>query len=208
MKKTGLRTLTAEHLVDYGELSAQSLPKLNSVVVASFFREESLYSFESVIKEYGRNNDRETTIVLGRPKRIVKVQRRFFYRVPVETRTTYRPLMAGFPGEEKIPAKIVNISEGGMLIATNGRISEGSLITVMVPAGHDAEAMEVCAEVLQVTDDFNAKQETTVARLRFDGSDRVMLADEHRKQLVTYLFEQQRLMLQARRLLNTAKKRS
>jgi c-di-GMP-binding flagellar brake protein YcgR len=207
VKKTGLRTVVAEHTPSCETSDSElPLPRLNSSVVATFFRDDVLYSFESVVQRYIPRTNGTTTIVLRRPKRVVKVQRRFSYRIPVETRTCYRlrnPL--GLMGEVH-GAKIVNISEGGMLIETAGELPENALVTIDVPSGNDGEAMSVVAEVLEVREVLTLNQHKKIGRLRFDGGDRVQLTKDERDLLVRYIFEQQRMMLQTRRLLNTVKK--
>jgi c-di-GMP-binding flagellar brake protein YcgR len=203
VRQMGIRSMTAEYVgTDTG-----SLPQLHTNVVASFFLNDQLYTFESVVQKY-RTTASGAMVYLQRPRRVIKVQRRFSYRVPVETRTTYRFQWPGPSFPEPLHAKIVNLSEGGMLITTNGPVYENAMVTINVPCGKEGDTMDVTAEILEVKEDPSLRQETKVARLRFDGSNKVSLTDQQRTGIVTYLFEEQRLMLQARRLLNPPKKRS
>jgi c-di-GMP-binding flagellar brake protein YcgR len=197
----GFRSLTASGVID------DDLPVIRTNVVASFLRDQQLYTFDSVIERYGRSNG-ETTVVLQRPKRVVKVQRRFSYRVPVQTRTTFRISGAFSQQSEPLTGKIGNISEGGLLLITDESLRHGAVVAIHIPSGTDGETMEVTAEVIDFVRDDLMNPHTSVVRLRFDGSNGVGLTNDQREQLVRYLFEQQRLMLQARRLLNTAKKRA
>lgn len=202
VKRIGMRTMS----VKYSGEGTDGLPPLHATVEVSFFLNEHLYSFQSVVQRY-EFDLAGALILLQRPKKVTKVQRRFSYRVPVETRTTYRFHLPGPTFPEPLSAKIVNLSEGGMLITTNCPMYEGALLSIMSPSGKEGEVMQVTAEVLEVREDLSLRQETKIARLRFDGSERAHLTEEQRKGIVTYLFEQQRLMLQTRRLLNPAKKR-
>jgi c-di-GMP-binding flagellar brake protein YcgR len=203
----GLMSISAEHKSDDPSIenAATYTPKSGTAVVATFVREYQLYSFESAVQKAGIT-PLSSTIVLSRPKRVVKVQRRFFYRVPMETRTTFRLRRLGAYPEDRLPASIINISEGGMLITTGTPLQQGALIEFRIPAGVDGDDFDVVAEVLDSSTDLGSRYESTIARLRFDGSAAVGLTDALREKLVKYLFEQQRLMLQARRLLNGPKK--
>jgi c-di-GMP-binding flagellar brake protein YcgR len=207
VRKIGFRSLVAESVGAHGSNDSRyHLLDQPGAVVASFVRQENFYSFESSITGYDGAGG-AASMILRRPKRVVKVQRRSSYRVFIEMMTTFRLASESPRGRDvRRPAKIINISEGGLLISCSEILLPGVEIVITIPSGREASMIDLKAEILEVSDFKPQRPRHFIARLRFSefGSDRV--TQEHREEIARYVFEQQRLMLQTRRLLYPAKK--
>ena len=178
---------TESHALDFGA----------SLIRVSFAVDGHRYRFEV---NGGRrpirplNRDQYAVTV---PMRIDRVEQRRFFRMLLETPTWYRLETA--PRHWRLPARIVDLSGGGMLLSTDESVSPGCKLLVQTPSGKDGHTVDMVAEVIDCVARSVRTRRWFAVRLKFvDGTSRA--AEEERDAIVAYVFEQQRLMLRARKL--------
>ena len=98
-----------------------------------------------------------------------------------------------------LPARLVNLSGGGALLAAAKPVPAGLGVAVRVPAGVEGHPLDVEAEVLDCQVAAQGAARIYLIRLRFFDPPR--LAPEDREAIIAHIFQQQRLMLKGRKLL-------
>ena len=162
----------------------------------SYARGSSLYRFEGRAVQCGR----EWTLV--RPQKVLRIERRSYYRMMVETNTYYR--RPGDPRDMKTYGRISNMSAGGLLLMTATLLVSGERIVVGVPAGRSGGFVDVAADVLEAAARTERGRTAYMARLRYAASGSDAITFDLREEIVAYIFEQQRLMLRTRKLMRSA----
>ena len=138
------------------------------------------------------------TLTVSRPRLVTKVQRRQFYRLPLQSPTTFR--VRGDSGATPpVPARLVNLSGGGALLASAKPVPGGLRVLVRVPAGKMGDLLDVESDALDCRVATQGLARIYLIRLRFLGPPH--LAEEDREEIVAYIFEQQRMLLRNRKLL-------
>ena len=133
-----------------------------------------------------------------RPRIVTRVQRRQYYRLPLQSPTTFR--VRGSTGStDPLAARLVNLSGGGALLASPKPVPGGLRVLVRVPTGKEGELIEVESEALDCRVASQGPARVYLVRLRFPGPP--TLTEEERESIVAYIFEQQRILLRNRRLL-------
>ena len=166
-------------------------------LIVSFLRGDALYRFETRLVGPVRG----ASLAVARPRQVVRIQRRQFYRLPLESPTTFRPLSEDGRRDMSaaLPARLVNLSGGGALLAGAKPMPAGLGVAVRVPAGVDGYPLDVEAEVLDCQVASRGSARVYLIRLRFYDPPR--LSPEDREAIIAHIFEQQRLMLKGRKLL-------
>lgn len=160
----------------------------------SFIRADNLYECETRVVGPAKAG----TLTVTRPRVITRVQRRQFYRLPLQSPTTFR--VRGEMGSTvPISARLVNLSGGGALLASPKPVLGGLRVSVRIPTGKQGELLEVEADALDCRVTTQGTARTYLVRLRFLGPP--LLAEEERDEIVAYIFEQQRFLLRNRKLL-------
>ncbi len=179
------------------DLLDQAVPAVPTPLIVSFVRGDALYQFQT--QAIATAWTRSLTVAF--PRQVVRLQRRQFYRLPLEWPTTFRVLDEdGGVGSAPYAARLVNLSGGGALLAaTDSPIPPGVTLVVRIPAGRDGGSLAVEASVLQCRVATQDASRLYLARLRFLGAPR--LSDERRSAVIAYLHEQQRLMRRTHKLL-------
>jgi c-di-GMP-binding flagellar brake protein YcgR len=161
-------------------------------------RGDALYHFET----HPVGPSRSGALTVAFPRRIVRLQRRQFYRMPLEAPTTFRVLAEnGRMNSEPIPARLVNVSGGGALLSAAKPVPAGIDVSVRIPAGKGGAAIPIDAEALDCHVATQGFARVFLIRLRFFPVPR--LAEEDRDEIIAYIHEQQRVMLRNRKLLRT-----
>lgn len=172
---------------------ATSLPARTPLIL-SFARADSLYQCETRIVGPVKGG----TIAVLRPRVVTRLQRRQFYRLPLQSPTTFR--VRGEIGSTlPLAARLVNLSGGGALLASPKPILGGLRVLVRVPTGKEGVLLELEADALDCRVATQGAARIYLVRLRFLGSPHI--TEEEREEIVAYIFEQQRVMLRNRRLL-------
>ena len=168
-------------------------------LIVSFLRGDALYRFETRLVGPRRG----VGVVVARPRQVVRIQRRQYYRLPLEAPTTVRLLSENgrYALAAPLPARLVNLSGGGALLAAAKPLPAGVGVAVRVPAGVDGHALDVEAEVLDCQVAARGAARVYLIRLRFFDPPR--LPPEDREAIIAQIFQQQRLMLKGRKLLRT-----
>ena len=166
-----------------------------TALTLSFLRDDALYQCETrVVGPPGRTG----ALAVSRPRVVTRVQRRQYYRLPLQSPTTFR-----VRGEESftgpVPARLVNLSGGGALLSASKPVPSGLRVRVRVPTGTDGEMIDIDSECLDCRVASQGLSRVYLIRLRFFGPP--LLSDEERDDIVAYIFEQQRIMLKTRKLL-------
>ncbi len=163
-------------------------------LVLSFARADSLYQFDTRILGPVKGE----TLAVMRPRVITRLQRRQFYRLPLQSPTTFR--VRGDSGSTAaLAARLVNLSGGGALLASPKPVPGGLRVLVRVPTGKEGALMELEADSLDCRVATQGAARIYLVRLRFLGPPQI--TEEEREAVVAYIFEQQRMMLRNRRLL-------
>ena len=163
----------------------------------SFLRGDALYRFETRLVGPVRGGG----LTIARPRQVVRIQRRQYYRLSLELPTTFR-LLTGEGRRDAsapLPARLVNLSGGGALLAAAKPAPAGLSVVVRVPAGVMGDPLDVDAEVLDCRVAAQGVARTYLIRLRFFDPPR--LSAEDREAIIAHIFQQQRLMLKGRKLL-------
>jgi c-di-GMP-binding flagellar brake protein YcgR len=163
----------------------------------TFVRGDALYRFETRLVGPVRG----AGLAVARPRRVVRIQRRQYYRLPFESPTVFRLLAQdGRPdGGGPTPARLVNLSGGGALLSCARPVPAGLSVSVRVPAGVEGDPLNVEAEVLDCHVASQGASRVFLVRLRFYDPPRLDPAD--REAIIAHIFQQQRLMLKGRKLL-------
>jgi len=160
----------------------------------SFVRADALFQCETRVVGPAKAG----TLTVARPRLVTKIQRRQFYRLPLQSPTTFR--VRGESGSSApVAARLVNLSGGGALLASAKPVPGGLQVLVRVPTGKDAALLDVDADVLDCRVATQGRSRIYLVRLRFLGAPH--LTDEERDEIVAYIFEQQRMLLRNRKLL-------
>ena len=138
------------------------------------------------------------TLAVSRPRIVTKIQRRQFYRLPLQSPTTFR--VRGEAGATApVPARLVNLSGGGALLASGKPVPSGLRVFVRVPSGKQGDLLDVESDSLDCRVAAQGLAKIYLIRLRFLGPPH--LTEEDREEIIAYIFEQQRMLLRTRKLL-------
>ncbi len=160
----------------------------------SFMCNDNLYQCETRVV----GPTKAGTLAVSRPRIVTKVQRRQFYRLPLQSPTTFR--VRGDSGSTlPVPARLVNLSGGGALLASGKPVPSGLRVLVRVPTGKQGELLDVESDALDCRVASQGLARIYLIRLRFLGPPD--LTEEDREDIVAYIFEQQRMLLRNRKLL-------
>lgn len=175
---------------------ASALPPRTPLTL-SFVLSDTLYQCETRVVGPAKAG----TLTVSRPRIITKVQRRQFYRLPLQSPTTFR--VRGESGSTSpVAARLVNLSGGGALLASGKPVPSGLRVLVRVPAGKQGDLLDVESDALDCRVASQGLARIYLIRLRFLGPPD--LTEEDRQEIVTYIFEQQRMLLRNRKLLRAS----
>jgi c-di-GMP-binding flagellar brake protein YcgR len=168
-----------------------------STVLVSYDRGEAMYHFQSRVA----GPVRDSLITLVRPREITRVQRRNYYRLPLQSPTIFRLLEPDPRSIASTPmaARLVNLSGGGAMISTSKPIAAGTRALVRVPSGRDGAPIDVPAETLDCRSTTQGRSSAYLIRFRFPGPP--ALSNDDRESIISYIYEQQRILLRLRRLI-------
>jgi len=190
------RETAAAHSEDSREDSAaltSALPPRTPLTL-SFVCNDNLYQCETRVVGPAKAG----TLTISRPRIVTKVQRRQFYRLPLQSPTTFR--VRGESGSTSpVPARLVNLSGGGALLASGKPVPSGLRVLVRVPTGKQGDLLDVESDALDCRVASQGLARIYLIRLRFLGPPD--LTEEDREEIVAYIFEQQRMLLRNRKLL-------
>jgi c-di-GMP-binding flagellar brake protein YcgR len=173
-------------------LTSALLPR--TPLTLSFICDDNLYQCETRVAGPAKVG----TLAVTRPRIVTKVQRRQFYRLPLQSPTTFR--VRGDSGSTSpIPARLVNLSGGGALLASGKPVPGGLRVVVRVPTGKQGDLLDVDSDALDCRVATHGLARIYLIRLRFLGPPH--LTEEDREEIVAYIFEQQRMLLRNRKLL-------
>lgn len=158
-----------------------------------FDRGDALYHFETRIVGPARRN----AIAVAWPRKIVRLQRRHFYRLLLETPTTFR-LQSAVGTTAPVVARLVNLSGGGALLAVGKPLPAGLAVSVRVPSGKKGDLLSVNAETLDCQVAAQGTARVYFARLHF-----LPMPDLDREAIVAFIHERQRALLRSRKLVRT-----
>ena len=158
-----------------------------------FERGDALYHFETRLIGPARRG----AVTVAFPRKVVRVQRRQYYRLLLEKPATFRVQTLGIPSAPQA-ARLVNLSGGGALLAVGRPLPAGLVVSLRIPTGNDGSLMPVDAETLGCQVTMQGSSRVYFARLRFTS-----LTDDNRDAIIAYIHEQQRIFLRSRKLLRT-----
>ena len=198
VRALGLRRIildSPESVAASSELGAEASPlPPHTPLTLSFIRADDLYQCETRVV----GPVKAGTLTVTRPRVITRVQRRQFYRLPLQSPTTFR-VRGETSRTDPVPARLVNLSGGGALLASPKPVLGGLRVSIHIPTGKHGNPLEVEADALDCRVTTHGASRTYLVRLRFLGPPQ--LTDEERDEIVAYIFEQQRFLLRNRKLL-------
>lgn len=170
-----------------------TVPVARQPLTLYFERGDALYHFETHLVGPARRG----AVAVAFPRKVVRVQRRQYYRLLLEKPATFRVQTTGLLSAPQA-ARLVNLSGGGALLAVGRPLPAGLAVSLRIPTGKDGSLIPADAETLgcQVTMQGNSR--VYFARLRFTS-----LSDDDREAIIAYIHEQQRIVLRRRKLLHT-----
>lgn len=166
--------------------------KISSVRV-TYNRGSGLYRFDTAPVQFGRE------WALERPKTVIRIERRGYFRIMLEAPTVFT--IEDGSADSRRPGRISNLSAGGVLLVSPVPLAEGQRIRVGVPTGKDGAPVDVVADVLESYSRFERGRPCFVTRARFVTAGSEAVHVDTREEIIAYIFEQQRLMLKTRRLI-------
>jgi len=183
---------TTAHPEDSASLTSALPPR--TPLTLSFICDDNLFQCETRVVGPAKSG----TLTITRPRIVTKVQRRQFYRLPLQSPTTFR--VRGESGATPpVPARLVDLSGGGALLASGKPVPSGLRVLVRVPTGKQGDLLDVESDALDCRVAAQGLARIYLIRLRFLGPPH--LAEEDREEIVAYIFEQQRMLLRNRKLL-------
>ena len=199
VKAVGLRRILLESsqttsAAEDGTPALTSALPPRTALTLSFVCGDNLYQCETRVVGPAKAG----SLAVSRPRLVTKVQRRQFYRLPLQSPTTFR--VRGEAGSTSpVPARLVNLSGGGALLASGKPVPSGLRVLVRVPAGREGDLLDVESDALDCRVATQGLARIYLIRLRFLGPPH--LTEEDREEIVAYIFEQQRMLLRNRKLL-------
>ena len=196
VRAVGLRRIFLESVeaVSPEIMSPASTLPARTPLILSFARADSLYQCETRIIGPVKGG----SLAVIRPRVVTRLQRRQFYRLPLQSPTTFR-VRGDSTSTTPIAARLVNLSGGGALLASPKPVPGGLRVLVRVPTGKEGSLLELESDSLDCRVATQGASRIYLVRLRFLGPPHI--TDEEREEIVAYIFEQQRVMLRNRRLL-------
>jgi c-di-GMP-binding flagellar brake protein YcgR len=193
VKIVGLRRIMIEDLAPLtpGAPVNPFVVKLSTITV-TYCREGTMFRFDAQPVQCGNE------WAIARPKRISRFERRGHFRMLMESSTAFR--MSSGPPEKRYPARIVNLSAGGALLVTRSALTPGDRISVIIPVGKDGTPTYIAADILETLNRPEPERKGFLARARFVTGGSQAVSPETRDGIMKFIFEQQRLMLRARKL--------
>ncbi len=163
-------------------------------LLLSFLHSDEMYQCETRVI----GPPRAAMLTVARPRVVTRVQRRQFYRLPLQSPTTFR-VRGEYAHTDPVAARLVNLSGGGALVSAPKPVPGGLRVRVRVPTGRNGALLEVDGDVLDCRVASQGLARVYLVRVRFLGPP--VLTEEERDEIVAYIFEQQRLLLRTRKLL-------
>ena len=125
-----------------GAALTHALPPRTALTL-SFLCDDNLYHCETRVVGPAKSG----TLAVSRPRVVTKIQRRQFYRLPLQSPTTFR--VRGEAGATApVPARLVNLSGGGALLASGKPVPGGLRVSVRVPTGKQGDLLDVESDSL------------------------------------------------------------
>jgi len=178
-----------------GSSNGFSLVDRTSVVI-TYDRGEALYHFQTRVV----GPTRDGLVIVARPRQITRVQRRDYYRLPLQAPTTFRVIApATHFSSSPLVGRLVNLSGGGAMLSTGKPIAAGTRALLRVPSGKDGSPMDIVAESLDCRSASHGRFNAYLVRFRFPDSP--TLRSDDREAIIAYIYEQQRTLLRLRRFI-------
>jgi c-di-GMP-binding flagellar brake protein YcgR len=204
VKSVGVKTIDIQlelaasgSIEDLSDIASNRLMTLgNNQVMLTYDRGEAFYSFQTSIARKSANG----ALSILKPRQVTRIQRRDYYRLSLHSPTTYRLVYSSANlrlGAHA--ARIVNLSGGGAMIATNHPVGIGANVLIRIPVDKQGGLMDVESEALDCRTAEEGLSRAYIVRLKFHGPP--SLTKEERDGIISYIFEQQRIMLKTRRIL-------
>lgn len=199
VRAVGLRRILLDSPETTASFEGDTLPAGSALpsrtpLTLSFIRGENLFQCETRVVGPAKAG----MLSVSRPRIITKVQRRQFYRLPLQSPTTFR--VRGEAGQTApVPARLVNLSGGGALLASGKPVPGGLRVLVRVPSGRQGDLLDIESDALDCRVAAQGLARIYLIRLRFLGPPH--MTEEEREEIVAYIFEQQRMLLRTRKLL-------
>ena len=164
-------------------------------VRVEFAVDDAIYRFETEVRGRKKSNN-VPLIVLPRPTRFARRQRRSFVRLPVNLPVQYRVISrnadTGLPQvSDTYTGKTVDVSGGGLQIAVTKRVSRGdtALVSLSLDDGNP-QALALSGPISWVTED----DRTTTVRF---GVGFAQINEAEQERIIAYIFSKMRQRTQA-----------
>ncbi len=180
-------TLVFEVAGDYlhvAQPEAGFLPEDGARVKGRFVLGEALYSFSTTVE--GRTwSEGEPLLILRRPSRLVRNQRRDYYRYPVILEAEYT--LGGGDGDDQwVEAYTLDLGGGGMRLATDERLQEGTELKLRLylplQKAEPPELLETAGKIIR-SFPLRAKEDKYVYAIQF-----TRIKEAQRDKIIGFIF--------------------
>ncbi|MDN5293814.1 MAG: hypothetical protein PWQ91_1798 [Eubacteriales bacterium] len=156
-------------------------------VEVCFARQNCFYCFASVVS--GMVREKVPLVVVQKPEKIERVQRRRFVRFEVRLPVKFYLLDNQYnPLPPQLEGFTVNISGGGILLATEAEVKIGDQLQLEIafPDGTIIEAVGRVVRLQEVWEDRKA--------INYAGIEFILLSSRDQDTITRFIFQQQRLL--------------
>lgn len=104
---------------------------------------DAIYLFKTTILYVKNQGSRYASYILEKPKQVQRVQNREFVRIPVSINTIYAELKANGEESNDEEGLALNLSGGGMRLATSRLLEVGSVLLLSYNLDFDTDEVEI-----------------------------------------------------------------
>ncbi len=163
-----------------------------------YFGRDAMYSFESHVTGHRRENN-ISLIILEKPAKCLRIQRREFFRLPYKVEASFRKVSIRIaegvrklsPTGDPIPCSLEDISGGGLSFHASEILDDDSYVEVEFPMpSEDGEKrLQEMVKIIR-TRRINPLKRKSEAEYIYSASF-IALDDDIQKQIVHFIFQKQ-----------------
>lgn len=160
----------------------------NEEIEVLYYDENNVYNFKS--KVAGKKNDNISMLVIEKPEKIKKIQRRNFFRIDLSVPVEYKKIPLNLTNGElnriidgdKVFSKavMVDLSGGGIRLRTRDDICENDLFLVKIPINREIVCVScICKRVIK----------ESLTKSNVCGFSFYNVEDGKRDKIISYIFQ-------------------
>lgn len=160
----------------------------NEDIEVIYYDENNVYGFKS--KVAGKKSEKISMLVIEKPDKIKKVQRRNFFRIDLSVAVEYKRIPSNLTNSELIKimdkdkdfskAIMVDLSGGGIRLRTKDEIVKNDLFIVKIPI--NGEKIFITCNCIRVIKD-------SITKSNIGGFSFYNIEDAQRDKIISYIFQ-------------------